>query len=160
MRGSKILVSSNPKGVFLEGTVVGTPLPGSWGMVQAGTPAVNGRHTWVPYAPTADGDPRLVAIFLEDDLQGLTASQPYVSGTRCLLYCPLGGEELNVLTLGEPGTGSANAFFVGTRLIGAHLSGKFVVTATSSLYAPFVVLEHIDQTPPNTDTLVWAMYQG
>jgi hypothetical protein len=155
--GSDIIVSSNPKGVFLEGVVSGTPKPGTMMQIQAGTAAVAGRQTWEVYNPSgATGDPRLVAILLEDNLQGKGSGDAYVSGTRCFLYVPLYGEEMNILVKGQPGTGSANAFTVGERLEAEKGSGKFIQQVTSASLSQFTCLEHIDEVP-NTDTLVWCL---
>lgn len=81
-----------------------------------------------------------------------------VVGQPITLYCPLSGEMLNVLCTGEAGTGSANAFFVGERLVATAGTGKFVAESTSSADAQFICLEHIDEVP-DVDTLIWAMCQ-
>lgn len=159
MLGSKIIVTANPLGVFQEGVISGTPKPGTMMQVQNGTAAVFGRLTYEVYNPSASGDPRVCWILLEDDLQGKTTSDAYVSGTRGFLYCPIGGEEMNVLTKGQAGTGSANAFTVGERLEAEKGSGKFIQQTSSSGNALFQVLEHIDQVP-DTDTLIWCAFQG
>ncbi len=155
-KGAQIVVSADPRGKHLEGLVSGTPKPGTMMQIKAGVDAVFGRMTWEVYNPSATGDPRLVAILKEDNLQGKTINDAYVDGTRCFLYVPLEGEEMNVLVKGQAGTGSANAFLVGERLEAEKGTGKFLAEAVSSAISQFTVLEHIDEVP-NTDTLVWCM---
>jgi hypothetical protein len=159
-KGNEIVLSI-PKGVFLEGTLSGTPKPGTKMEIQNGTAAVLGRHTWQAYginAGMANNDPRLTAIFIGDSMEGFIDTVAGVSGQRAFLYCPLPGEEMNVLTTGEPGTGSTNAFTVGERLQPVAGTGKYIVQNTSSSGADFIVMEHIDQVP-DIDTLVWCMKQ-
>src|SRR6516165_5661093 len=99
MIGSKILRQSPPCGVKLEGTIIGTPLPGTLVMPQPNQgPTVGGRMNWVPLAPSADFSTMPfpgVVVLTEDEMQGKTFKDAYVSGTRCFMYAPLVGEELN-----------------------------------------------------------------
>lgn len=155
-KGSDIILTSPPRGVFLEGIVSGTPSPGTVMQIKAGAAPVGGRHTWEVYNPTSDGDPRLVAVLLPDQLQGGIATAAYVSGTRCFMYVPLAGEEINMLAAGEPGTGSANAFTIGERLEIQHATGLLIQQSSSAGSAPFQSMEHIDEVP-NTATLVWCI---
>lgn len=99
-----IIISSQPKGTFLEGIVSGTPKPGTC-MEIVSTARVNGRFTW--QAQSTDGSRKAVVVLLEDRLQGKLITDAYVTGTRCFLYAPAAGEEIHVLKEDISGTGSA-----------------------------------------------------
>lgn len=155
MKGSVILLEANPRGKFQEGIIDDTSKPGTAMQLTLGGANSNGRAHYEHYQPSADGDPRATCILLEDRMQGSNPFTAYVAGTRCFLYFPLPGEEINVLVRGQVGTGSANAFTVGERLIAGHTDGKFIQEATSATAAMFSVMEHIDEVP-DADTLVWC----
>ena len=104
MRGNEIIVTSNPRGVFVEGTVDGTPKPGTIMQLQAGTAIDSeGRFTYEVFNQNVDGERPAgpLLVLLPDNLQGKTASDAYVDATRCFLYVPVAGEELNILTKGS-----------------------------------------------------------
>jgi hypothetical protein len=159
LKNNEIVLASPPKGVFLEGIIGDTSKPGTVMQVSANVAPVSGRHTWVAYNPSADGDPRVIAVLIEDHLQGKNVSDAYVNGTRCFLYVPLPGEEVNVLTAGQAGTGSANEFDIGDRFVTQHGTGKQILQSVSANAAHFLCLEEITQVPVDTDTLVWCMRQ-
>lgn len=157
MKGNEIIVSSNPKGVFLEGVVSGTPKPGTMMQIKAATEPSNGRHTWEVFNQSGDGVRGLVAILLPDHLQGQTAEDAYADGERCFLYVPAAGEEMNVLIGDVAGTAATSDFAIGDKLMVDDGTGKFV-DATGEESAPFIVMETIDDMVG--DTLIWAMYTG
>lgn len=155
MNGSRIIVASEPRGIFLEGTISGTPYPGT--VMQVGTASpVSGEFTYVVYAPTSDGDPRLWVVLLEDELQGTPFSTAYVTGTRGFLYVPIPGEHMNMLVAGEQATGSANVYTIGERLIAQHNTGLLIAATSSTQAAPFTVLENITLTA-DVQGWVWCM---
>lgn len=154
--GNEIIVSANPRGVFLEGIVDGTPKPGTIMQIKAATAAVNGRFTWEVFDAGADGDQRLIAVLLPDSLQGKTASDAYVDGDRCFLYVPAPGEELNVLVADISGTGDDWA--IGDLLIVDDGTGKLIATTGSPESEPFIGLEAV--TDPTADHLLHVMYTG
>lgn len=159
MKGVEIILSAQPRGVFLEGIIQGTPQPGTAMTVAVGVPFTNGRPNWVAYAGSANGDPRLCAILLNDWLQGMPFNGIYTSGQRGLLYAPLAGEEMNILVAPQVGTGSANAYTIGERFIPTAATGQFTATSvTSSTAAWFMCMEHVD-IPPDVAGLVWAQKQ-
>lgn len=158
MLGSKIVVASNPRGLFLEGTIDDTSMPGTAMQITPNTAFTGTEPHWEHYQPSADGDPRLSTILLPDDLQGQLYSTAYVANARCFLYCPLPGETMNILVLGAAGTGSADTWKIGDRLIPAHASGKFVRESTSSFQAWFASMEY-DQMSADVDAWLWAMKQ-
>lgn len=151
-----IILSADPKGVFLEGIISGTPKPGTCMQIKAATEPVGGRHTWEVFNGAADGEQTLVAVLLEDSLQGKTITDAYVSGDRCFLYVPVPGEELQVLLQDVAGTGDDHA--IGDKLIIDDGTGKLIATTGTPEMEPFIVLETI--TDPTADTLCHAMYTG
>ncbi len=155
MFGNDIIVSANPEGKFLEGIVSGTPKPGTV-MEISGFTMVGGKFTWRVYQPGTDGKRRLIAVLLENNLEGKTASDAYVTGTRCFLYCPLPGEELNMLLADVAGTGDDHT--AGETLIVDTGTGKLIATTGSPESEPFRLLETI--TDPTSDTLAHCMYTG
>lgn len=160
MRGSSILLTVPNYGNAFEGTIVGTNLyPGIAVTVEAGVSVDGlGRMTWQPFTATSNGDPRLCCILLNDDEQGFIWSVPYVTGTRAKLYCPLSGDEMNICVAAEAGTGSANAYTVGERLMPQTPTGQHVVQSSSSGNATFASMEHLDVTPDVVGWL-WCMRQ-
>lgn len=156
-RGNGIVVSAQPRGVFLEGYVSGTPKPGTLMQIQAGTALDDtGRPTFEAFNTDADGDRRLVAVLLEDALQGKLATDAYATGDRVRLYCPLPGEELNVLKGDVAGTG--DDFTVGQLLIIDDGTGKVIGTTGSPESEPFICLEAV--TDPTADQLVHVVCTG
>jgi hypothetical protein len=158
-KGSEIIVSANPQGVFLEGTIYGTPKPGTVMMIKA-TALIGGRPVWAVYDVSADGIPGIVAVLLPDTLQGQLATAAYVTGTRCFLYCPIAGEELNMLVADVSGTGTSGteAKAVGDVMMIDDGTGKLVDDSSGSS-KPFVLLEA--QTEPiSADALLHCMYTG
>lgn len=152
---SAIILSSNPKGVFLEGTISGTDKPGTCMEVVAATEPVAGRFTYRFQQPTNDTDPRATIVLLEDSEQGKLVTDAYVTGTRCFLYCPALGEELNMRVKDISGTGDDHA--IGDRFAVDHTTGKLIV-ATTANRAPFVCLE--TATDPTADALLRCMFAG
>lgn len=156
MRGNEIVASGDPKGKWLEGIIDDASKPGTWMEVVPGSAQVGGRVHYRHYQPGADGDPREFIILCPDHMQGKNNTDAYVPGTRCFMYSPLHGEYLNVLAQGEAGTGSANAFAVGDRLIGENASGMFIKTTDATKTAAVTVMEHIDEVA-DTPTLIYCM---
>jgi len=153
-KGNEIVVSGNPKGVFLEGTVDGTPKPGVVMQINAAVEPVGGRHDWTEYDTASSGDQRLVAVLLPDSLQGKAADAAYVDGDRCFLYCPVAGEELNMLA-DDDGT---PAFAIGDVLILKDTVGKVIATTGTPESEPFIVLE--TKSAISADTLIHCIYTG
>lgn len=154
-KGNEIVVSADPKGTFLEGIVSGTPKPGTV-MQMTSAAAVGGRNTWTAYAPGTDGQQRLIAVLLNDTLQGTLATTAYVTGARCFLYCPIPGEELNMLKGDVSGTG--DDFAIGDLLMVDSGTGKVIATTGTPESNPFVCMETV--TDPTADQLVHCMFTG
>jgi hypothetical protein len=151
-----IVVSGAPAGRFLEGIISGTPKPGTMMQIKAATEPVNGKPTWEVFNGAADGENSLVAILLEDNLQGKTVEDAFVTGTLGRLYCPIPGDELQVLLQDVAGTGDDHA--IGEKLMVDDGTGKFIASAGTPESEPFVLLETI--TDPEADTLAHVMYTG
>jgi hypothetical protein len=152
-----IVLSNDPKGVFLEGTVSGTPKPGTVMQPSAGVALVNGRMQWEVFNQAADGTLALIAVLLPDYLQGKTKDDAYVTLTRCYLYCPAMGEELNML-VAVPGTGTGDNIAVADRLMVDDGTG-ILVADSSGASVPFIATEAVDDVAAG-GTLVRVMYTG
>ncbi len=158
MKGNEILLASDPQGVFLEGIVSGTPKPGTNLSIKAATEPVGGRFTWEVWS-LADGAYGLTAILLADVLQGKLSTDAYVTGTRCFLYCPIAGEEMNILV--QNLTGTADTHAIGDLVSPDGGTGTFI--ANSSHEKPsFTMLETMSALTGavGSDTLGRAMYNG
>lgn len=155
-KGNEIIVSADPKGTFLEGVISGTPKPGTIMEIVPATATVGGEFTWRAYQPGTDGQQRLIAVLLPDTLQGQLATTAYVSGARCFLYCPIPGEDLNVLKGDVAGT--ADDFAIGDLLMVDSGTGKVIATTGTPESNPFICLETV--TDPTADQLVWVKFTG
>ena len=154
-KGSGIIVTAEPKGVFTEGIIEGTPKPGTMMMKKTATNPVGGRHTFVVVNRTNDGDRGTVYILLPDEESGMLATGTYTSGQRGKLYVPLPGEEMNVL-FSPAGTGDDLA--IGDQLMVDDGTGKFIVSDSDPQSQPFEVNETV--TDPSADQLVWVTATG
>jgi len=150
--GNDIIVTANPKGVFTEGYITGTPLPGTLVSLDVSEAKSNGRFTWQPFTP-GTGERALIAVLLADELKGKTATDAYVTGDRCFIYCPLPGEELNVLV-----QDSEDAIVVGDLLIAETATGLLLETTGTPESEPFVALEALGTIA--ADTLCHVMATG
>lgn len=135
-RNSKIVLSANPQGKFLEGVVYGTPKPGTVMTIRSSF-YQGGWHQWEPFSYSS-GARALIAVLLEDDNQGKTISDAYVTGTKCFLYCPIPGEELNMLIDDVSGTGDTHADL--EELIVQTATGKLIATTGTPESEPFRLL--------------------
>lgn len=156
-RGNEIIVSANPRGVFLEGTINAALKPGTICQIDVSEGIGNdGRFDWEAYNADADGNRRLIAVLLPDHLRGKTATDAYASGDRCFLYVPVAGEELNCLVANLSGTADDHSF--GDLLIVNDGDGLLIATTGSPESEPFMLLEAI--TDPTADTLAHVQYLG
>ena len=159
-KGNEIIVSAEPMGRFHEGIVHTALKPGTCVQIQAATEPIGGRFEWEAYNAAADGDQRLVAVLLPDSLQGKLATDAYVAGDRCFIYCPIAGEELNMLVT-DLDTGTTEAFAIGDLLMIDDGTGKLVDTTGTPEMESFICMEtFLDPTSTQTDYLIWCMYTG
>lgn len=151
-----IILTAEPRGIFKEGIVSGTPKPGTVMQITAATEPVGGKHTWEVYNADFTGARRIIAVLLEDSLQGKTVTDAYVSGDQCFLYCPIPGDELNMLLHNVVGT--SDAFAIGDLLRVADGTGKLVSSVGTVEAEPFVVMETVAAI--TADTLCHVMFTG
>lgn len=156
-KGNEIIVSANPRGVFLEGTLSGALKPGTVVQIDVSEGIdSNGNFSWEAYNADADGNRRLIAVLLPDTLRGKLATEAYTSGDHCFVYVPAPGEQLNMLIADVAGTADDHAF--GELLIVDDGTGKLIATTGTPESEPFMLLEAI--TDPTTDTLAHCIYTG
>lgn len=154
-RGNKVLISAHPQGKFMEGVVSGTPKPGV--VMSLSTPFYQGGwHLWVPFAPTS-GHKRIVAVLLEDELQGKTFNDAYTTLNRCFLYVPCPGEELNMWIADLAGTGADNTHAAGEQLMVQTSTGKLIADSSGES-EPFTLLAAVTTT--TDDALAPCLYTG
>lgn len=161
-KGNNIIVSANPRGVFMEGIVKTgeTPYPGQIVQIDISEATVGGRHTFEIYNADADGGNPKGAYFvvLEDALQGKTAEDAYAAGERIFVYTPVAGEELN-LRWDDTDTGTTtNDLTKGTVGIIQDTTGNIIATAGSPEDEVCMLLEDLSNL--DGDTLGWSIWQG
>lgn len=158
-RGNGIIVSSNPRGVFMEGQIATgeTPKPGQFLQIQPATALVGGRHTFEIYNVAADGSRPSGPLYLllPDELQGKVATDAYAAGDRCFLYTPCAGEEYNLLWANVAGTATISKGTVG---IVDDTTGKVIATTGSPETEPCMLLEDIVDNA--ADQLAWSIWSG
>ena len=152
-KGNEIIVSSEPRGVFMEGIVSGTPKPGTI-MEMMTTAPVNGRFTYRASTRTT-GAKGPTFVLLPDNLQGKLATDAYVTATRCFMYSPVAGEQLNLLVADVSGTGDDVA--IADLFVVENTTGK-IKANSSNTSAPFQAMEAV--TDPTADYLLWCTYLG
>ena len=158
MKGSVILLASNPRGLFKEGIVYGTPYPGTLMTIKAATePDGGGAFTWEPFNAGANGHQQLVAVLLEP-FHGASYATAYGTGERCRVYCPAAGEELNML-VSAAGTGTGDAIAIGGLLIAVNSTGLLIATTGTVESEPFIAMETVADVVAG-GTLVHCMYTG
>lgn len=161
-RGNEIVVSANPRGVFMEGFIAAgqTPKPGVVMQIDPTVDEVGGRKTFKMFDRGADGDRPLGPIWVlrEDSLQGKTILDAYAAGDRAFLYAPLPGEELNMIVQDPSGTGSGTTYAAGTEMIVDDGTGELIPTAGTPQTSPFILMEAATQLAD--DTLNYVMFSG
>lgn len=152
MLGTRIVVSSAPKGMFMEVVISGTPKPGTLMQFQIGTAFDGGnRPTYEVYNPGGDGFPQGVAVLTEEGPHanlGRDFDRAFTSGDRGMLYFPIPGDELNLRRSDITGTGSPGEdISVGEKLMAisgtGFVSPVAVGLANSPAYKPFRAMEAI-----------------
>lgn len=155
-RGTKIIVTTNPKGCFNEGTIATaeTPKPGTVLQRDPTVALVGGRPTFKIYNRDADGNLPAGAfwVLMEDYLQGRLATVAYAAGERCFVYSPAAGEEMNMLVANLAGTADDHA--AGEILMVDDGTGLLIATTGTPETEVAMLLEAI--TDPTADTLAWV----
>lgn len=158
MRRTQIIVSSDPRGRFLEGTISGTPKPGTVMQIDASEGVDNsGNFTWEVFNRDSDGDRPAgpLAILLENHLLGNIYSTAYADGDHCFVYVPIPGEEFNMIIQNLEGT--ADDHTIGELLMVDDGTGKLIASSSPEI-EPFMLLETI--TDPTADTVAHCIYSG
>lgn len=145
-RGTKVIVSSEPRGRFQGCIISGTPSPGTIMELVPSTIDQQGLFTFRA-ASRLDGAKGGNPILMEDDKQGGLISTAYVSGTYGMIYWPAAGEEFNCLLRYQSGTGTSLNENIGDKLEVDGATGMLQGVGTggatgSHVSAPFVLLEH------------------
>jgi hypothetical protein len=151
-----IIVSQEPRGRRAVCVVSGTPKPGTVMQLKAATEPIGGRHTWEVFNGAADGERTVIAVLLEDSLQGKGITDAYVDGSRGFLYFPLPGDELLMQLLDVAGTADTRA--IGDKYMADDGTGLLVVTTGSPEAEQFVLLETL--AAPTADTHAHVMFSG
>lgn len=159
-KGNRIIVTSPIHGHRESGIIVGTPKPGTVMQidVSAGLGA-NNILSWEPYGAgpniAADGERGIIAVLLEDVLQGKTVDDAYTTGQIGPLYFPVPGEELNMIVENLSGTADDHSF--GDKLMVDDGTGKLIAVSSEEA-EPFILLEDI--VDPTADTLAHCKFTG
>jgi hypothetical protein len=155
MARSIIIVTSEPKGYFHEGIIIGTPKVGICVSLKS-TVRADGELEYEPWNGAADGERDEINILLEDWGQGKTRDDAYVTGSRCFMYTPYPGERFMMLAANLTGTGSGtdDAFAIGDKMIIDDGTGKLVKTTGSPEMEPFKVIAAVAAIQADTHILV------
>jgi hypothetical protein len=94
---------------------------------------------------------------LPDVLQGKIATDAYVTGSRCFMYVPAPGEDINML-VSAAGTGT-DAQAIGDLYIVDKGTGMLVATSGTVESEPFQCMETLADVVA-TGTLVWCQATG
>ncbi len=151
-RGNRIVIEGgNGHGKYEEGVILDTSKPGTLMEIDPTVALSSGRFSWIAAASGTDGLNKASAVLREDILQGLPMTTAYASGTRCFLYHPLAGEEINAL-LGEV-AGTGNTYAIGDPLMQDAETGILVPSGTTPGQPWAICLEVLTQVAGST--LAW-----
>ena len=166
MKGTRILVTSKPRGVFEDVYVVGTPKPGVVMEIEPSVEPVGGIFHYAVYGTqggssgqyvSADGNRKAIAILLEKDQEGGTYNTAYADDEMGRVYWPAMGEQFNMIF--EVVSGTPDTFIIGEEMMVDDGTGK-LLTATSSVEAhPFTCLE-TETTALAADEWKWVRFNG
>ena len=169
MKGTRIIVTSKPRGVFEDVYITGTPQPGICMEITPATDAVGGLFNYSPAGTTAydggqymenDGDRKAIAILLEYDQEGGIYSRAYVSGELGRIYWPAMGEQFNMRIGDQSGTGTGEDYIIGTQLMIDNTTdiGSLFRGDDNAEAHPFTCLEaNADVT---VDWWAWCRFNG
>jgi len=150
MKGTRILITSKPRGVFEDVYVQGTPKPGTVMEVKPSVEAVGGVFRYQAYGVqaadggqyvAADGDRKAIAVLLERDQDGSIYSDAYVDGDLGRVYFPAMGEHLNMIL--EDVSGTSDTFIIGEELMVDNGTGKLITADSDAQAHPFTLMETV-----------------
>ena len=165
MKGTRILITANPRGVFEDVYVVGTPKPGTCMEIEPSVEPVANIFHYAVYGTqagateqyvSADGDRKCIAILLERDQDGSTYNDAYVDDDFGRVYFPLMGEQFNMLFEDVQGTG--DDLVIGEECMVDDGTGKLLTADNNAEAHPFTVLETV--TNPMADHWVRCRFNG
>lgn len=165
MKGSRILITIKPCGVFKNVYVSGTPKPGTVMEIKKATAPVGNVFTYAAAGSQAasggigmsnDGDRKAIAVLLEKDQEGKTYDDAYEDGDMGRVYYPVMGEELNMLFENQAGTG--DSFAIGDEAMVDDGTGKLLACDSDAEAHPFTVLETVAAL--TADGWVWCQFNG
>lgn len=156
MRGNRIVVNPDAKGMYEWGYLTTAESPGTIHQRDASVALKHGKHTYKVYQPGVDGENPLGGywVLVEDLYMGKTNTTAYAAGDYVKFYSPRMGDELNLLVLNLSGTGDDHA--LGEKLMVDHGTGKLIATTGSPEDEVAQLLEAI--TDPTADTLAWVQW--
>lgn len=165
MKGTRILITSKPRGVFEDVFVVGTPKPGTVMEIEPTTEPLNGIFHYAVYGTQAassgqyvsnDGDRKAIAILVEKDQEGKIYSDSYVDDDMGRVYWPAMGEQVNMLVEDVAGTG--DDFAIGEEMMVDDGTGKLLTADSDAEAHPFTALETV--TDPTADHWIHCRFNG
>lgn len=162
-KGAEIIVTAEPQGKFLEGIILGTPVPGTCMEKVPNVASSNGRFSYRAIT-RATGTKGPTIVLLGDTLQGKMSvnlnnaiGDAYVSGSRGFMYEPIAGEDLNLAMANI--TGTADNVDIGDLLAIQQTTGLLVKNDANNYAAlPFESNETI--VDPQAEYVVWVTYLG
>jgi hypothetical protein len=133
-RGNEIIVTANPRGIFLW-VYIGaglTPKPGTVVQFDPTVALKGGNHTVTLYDRSVDGDRTAgpLVVLINDGMISRLTSTAYTAGEFAPAYIPMAGEELNMLVLDISGTGDDHT--AGELLMIDDGTGKLVASTSST----------------------------
>ncbi len=156
-KGNRIVLSPDPQGIKLEGTLTTACKPGQ---VMEVDPLVlsmtNGRPNYRIYQSGTDGKRAMMVVANVNMFTGGLATDAYAAGDHGYFYVPQAGEEMNMLLGDITGTGDPHTYR--DILIVQSSTGKLITTTGSPTSEPFILLETLAAL--TTDTLAWCFYTG
>lgn len=153
MRGTEIIVTSEPQGRFGEGQITDTSKPGMMVEIVPNSTFIGG-HPKYRARSSADGTIGPILVLLADRFQGKLSTDAYSATTQCFVYAPVAEEELNVLLGDVAGTGD---IVTQGDLFGVSSAGKLKANSAYAS-APFQAMETLAAL--TADTLLWCKYLG
>jgi hypothetical protein len=155
-RGNRIVCNPDARGQYKWGYLATAEYPGTVFQVDASVALKHGQNTLKVYQPGTDGENPVGAywVLIEDLYQGRTSTTQYAAGDFAKFYCPLPGDELNLLVLNLSGT--ADDHPLNEKMMLDTGTGKLIVTTGSPEDEVAQLLEAI--TDPTADTLAWVQW--
>lgn len=150
-----VVLSTEPKGVFTEGTVGATALyPGQCVQIDVSAGIDDsGRFTFEPYAPGTSGlRPVGPLYYVREHQNGKGIAEAYAVGSRVHLYCPVMGDEMNFAMKAAATTA------LGTVIIPETGTGNHIATTGTPEIESGVAMEVI--ASPTARQLCFGVFSG